>query len=168
MNTEFVILERYRLAEFISCETAIVQRLVVELLSITFLSKENIVNIIRHAYDIMDIPCPLQSPTTTIYIPLNLYYVVSQPEIILQFESNAAENSVLTDEDLAKIHIVNYNDLSEFDKTKHTVCGICLDAYNIDDKLRMLPCGHSYHCHCIDNWLLKYNYSCPICRNKAN
>ena len=68
MNIEYIILERYRLADFITSETAICQRLVVDLLCTTYLSKKNIVKNIREAYDIMEIDCPLQVPIILVEI----------------------------------------------------------------------------------------------------
>ncbi|KAG7231606.1 hypothetical protein INR49_011001 [Caranx melampygus] len=44
-----------------------------------------------------------------------------------------------------------------------TQCQICFCDYGDGEKLRMLPCFHDYHVHCIDRWL-KDNTTCPICR----
>ncbi|TMW61555.1 hypothetical protein Poli38472_012746 [Pythium oligandrum] len=43
-------------------------------------------------------------------------------------------------------------------------CCICLMDYDIDDDLRVLPCGHEYHESCVDEWLMR-NATCPVCRN---
>ncbi|KAK8955032.1 RING-H2 finger protein ATL46 [Platanthera zijinensis] len=43
-------------------------------------------------------------------------------------------------------------------------CAVCLCEFSDDDKLRLLPiCGHAFHLHCIDTWLLS-NSTCPLCR----
>nr|XP_036293305.1 E3 ubiquitin-protein ligase RLIM-like [Pipistrellus kuhlii] len=46
------------------------------------------------------------------------------------------------------------------------VCIICITEYTEGDRLRILPCSHEYHVHCIDHWLSD-NDTCPICRRKV-
>ncbi|XP_057493699.1 RING-H2 finger protein ATL46-like [Actinidia eriantha] len=43
-------------------------------------------------------------------------------------------------------------------------CAVCLCEFSEEDSLRLLPlCGHAFHIHCIDTWLLS-NSTCPLCR----
>lgn len=43
-------------------------------------------------------------------------------------------------------------------------CIICLDAMLINDKVRILECGHMYHYECINKWIeKKKELNCPIC-----
>ncbi|KAL6635108.1 hypothetical protein ACP70R_027779 [Stipagrostis hirtigluma subsp. patula] len=43
-------------------------------------------------------------------------------------------------------------------------CAVCLCEFDGEDSLRLLPvCGHAFHVHCIDTWLLS-NSTCPLCR----
>ncbi|KQK00744.1 hypothetical protein BRADI_3g51535v3 [Brachypodium distachyon] len=42
-------------------------------------------------------------------------------------------------------------------------CCICLSAYDDGVDLRELPCGHHFHCACIDKWL-HINATCPLCK----
>lgn len=34
--------------------------------------------------------------------------------------------------------------------------------FDANDKIRYLPCMHSYHVKCIDDWLLR-SFTCPSC-----
>ncbi|XP_010255488.1 PREDICTED: E3 ubiquitin-protein ligase At1g63170-like isoform X2 [Nelumbo nucifera] len=42
-------------------------------------------------------------------------------------------------------------------------CCICLSTYDDGAELRELPCGHHFHCACIDKWLY-INATCPLCK----
>ncbi|KAJ8560399.1 hypothetical protein K7X08_022259 [Anisodus acutangulus] len=42
-------------------------------------------------------------------------------------------------------------------------CSICLSTYDDGDELRELPCGHLFHCACIDKWLYM-SATCPLCK----
>nr|XP_048322193.1 E3 ubiquitin-protein ligase At1g12760-like isoform X1 [Ziziphus jujuba var. spinosa]XP_048322194.1 E3 ubiquitin-protein ligase At1g12760-like isoform X1 [Ziziphus jujuba var. spinosa] len=42
-------------------------------------------------------------------------------------------------------------------------CCICLSAYDDGVELRQLPCGHHFHCCCVDKWLC-INATCPLCK----
>ncbi|OIW11727.1 hypothetical protein TanjilG_20211 [Lupinus angustifolius] len=43
------------------------------------------------------------------------------------------------------------------------LCAVCKDEIAVNDKAKILPCNHLYHCDCITPWLLNHD-SCPICR----
>ncbi|KAK7251270.1 hypothetical protein RIF29_34317 [Crotalaria pallida] len=51
------------------------------------------------------------------------------------------------------------HDLSDEDAE----CCICLSAYDDGVELRQLPCGHHFHCTCVDKWLY-INATCPLCK----
>lgn len=45
-------------------------------------------------------------------------------------------------------------------------CSICLEDFEVGERLRVLPCMHRYHCGCVDKWLLRTpSGECPLCRN---
>ncbi|RPB23840.1 hypothetical protein L211DRAFT_868408 [Terfezia boudieri ATCC MYA-4762] len=43
-------------------------------------------------------------------------------------------------------------------------CPVCLEDFEEDQEVRVLPCSHSFHTDCIDPWLLNVAGSCPLCR----
>jgi hypothetical protein len=50
-------------------------------------------------------------------------------------------------------------------ETREEDCAVCLEEF-VDDgeeKLRMIPCSHSFHERCIFDWLSR-DRRCPICR----
>jgi hypothetical protein len=54
------------------------------------------------------------------------------------------------------------------------VCVICLEAFCPGDRLRLLPCRHSFHVGCIDRWLSGshsfddcYTAGCPTCEGDS-
>ncbi|KAL0797732.1 hypothetical protein Bca101_052906 [Brassica carinata] len=53
--------------------------------------------------------------------------------------------------------------LHEFYGSALQECCICLSAYEDGTELRELPCGHHFHCSCVDKWLY-INATCPLCK----
>jgi len=43
-------------------------------------------------------------------------------------------------------------------------CTICLEDYVEGEKLRMLPCQHTFHSECIVPWLTDRSPTCPLCK----
>lgn len=48
------------------------------------------------------------------------------------------------------------------------VCVICIDEYKVGEKLRVLPCSHTFHTECIVPWLTERHSSCPLCKYNIN
>ncbi|XP_061482832.1 E3 ubiquitin-protein ligase RNF149 [Rhineura floridana] len=42
-------------------------------------------------------------------------------------------------------------------------CAVCIENYKPKDIVRILPCKHVFHRHCIDPWLLDHR-TCPMCK----
>lgn len=49
-------------------------------------------------------------------------------------------------------------------------CTVCLTRgysnYAYKRYIKRLPCGHSFHIRCIDEWLIQH-VNCPLCRESA-
>tara|TARA_B100000035_G_C20995374_1_gene552210 strand:- start:804 stop:1184 length:381 start_codon:yes stop_codon:yes gene_type:complete len=44
-------------------------------------------------------------------------------------------------------------------------CSICLESFNLNDKIFNLNCGHIFHKKCLKEWINKDKNECPLCRN---
>jgi len=61
------------------------------------------------------------------------------------------------------LQIATKNDIERLDHR----CAICIVDYQLGEKVRILPCKHSYHTNCIDAWLDEHS-KCPICKMDFN
>jgi E3 ubiquitin-protein ligase RNF13 len=43
-------------------------------------------------------------------------------------------------------------------------CVICLDDFESDSSIKVLPCNHGFHVDCIDPWLRSRSDLCPLCK----
>lgn len=53
-------------------------------------------------------------------------------------------------------------------ESSEEACVICLDEFSLGEQVRKLPCGHEYHCECIDPWLTIKSASCPLCKHDCS
>ena len=44
-------------------------------------------------------------------------------------------------------------------------CSVCLEQYQVGDRVRTVLCMHNYHMDCIDAWLRDHS-ACPICKTE--
>lgn len=75
--------------------------------------------------------------------------------------------SQLTEEEQVKIAqrigLIQHLPTGTFDGCKkNRECVICMIEFNIGDAIRYLPCMHTYHTDCIDDWLMR-SFTCPSC-----
>uniref|UniRef100_A0A8C2YYJ2 Ring finger protein 150a n=1 Tax=Cyclopterus lumpus TaxID=8103 RepID=A0A8C2YYJ2_CYCLU len=53
---------------------------------------------------------------------------------------------------------VHFETESDFDS-----CAVCIEGYKPNDVVRILPCRHVFHKHCVDPWLQDHR-TCPMCK----
>jgi len=75
--------------------------------------------------------------------------------------------SQLTEEEQVKIAqrmgLIQHLPTGSYDGSKkNRECVICMIEFCIGDRVRYLPCVHTYHTECIDDWLMR-SFTCPSC-----
>ncbi|KAI8071732.1 hypothetical protein BC940DRAFT_293573 [Gongronella butleri] len=60
------------------------------------------------------------------------------------------------------------NPQNQQNQQQEEACVICLDDFVHGEVVRKLPCGHEYHCECIDPWLTIKSASCPLCKHDCS
>jgi hypothetical protein len=102
----------------------------------------------------------------------NFYTNIIYSSIILpnptlnQSPSYTDVKNVVTDEILDEnTQKLLFKNLDSNLKINYKTCSICIDDYDDESEIRQLKCNHIYHITCIDPWLLKESYKCPLCRN---
>jgi hypothetical protein len=60
------------------------------------------------------------------------------------------------------------NTLSKIILKSNIECYICLDKLCKGSCVRQLKCQHCFCINCIDEWLLTYNNTCPICKTSQS
>lgn len=75
--------------------------------------------------------------------------------------------SQLTEEEQVKIAkrigLIQHLPTGTYDGCKkNRECVICMVEFMVGDSVRYLPCMHTYHVECIDDWLMR-SFTCPSC-----
>jgi len=74
----------------------------------------------------------------------------------------AASNG-LPSECLQRLPVAKYQDIQALHGAGEATCSICLEEFGLNERLKILPCGHWYHTQCIDKWLVGH-VDCPLCK----
>jgi hypothetical protein len=108
-----------------------------------------------------DINIPISLSRTVMYRPF-LAALLSRGINNQVYRLGEDVKNVATEDILEKnTNIIKYSELSSTD----ICCSICLEGYEESSVIRKLKCSHLFHKDCIDPWLLKESYKCPVCRN---
>eukprot|EP00455_Lapot_gusevi_P044738 TRINITY_DN5631_c0_g1_i1.p1 TRINITY_DN5631_c0_g1~~TRINITY_DN5631_c0_g1_i1.p1 ORF type:complete len:181 (+),score=19.33 TRINITY_DN5631_c0_g1_i1:130-672(+) len=67
---------------------------------------------------------------------------------------------------VARIPVIQYRADAQQERADQSSssCAICMNDYEENDELRVLPCKHLFHKACVDNWLVAQR-TCPYCRH---
>nr|CAD7441373.1 unnamed protein product [Timema bartmani] len=62
-----------------------------------------------------------------------------------------------------RIGLIQHLPIGTYDGSKkNRECVICMIEFVVSDAVRYLPCMHTYHVSCIDDWLMR-SFTCPSC-----
>ncbi|KAF7253916.1 hypothetical protein EYD10_00975 [Varanus komodoensis] len=78
-----------------------------------------------------------------------------------QFRNQGRREETLKAISLLPLHVVKYEDKGLDVDAEN--CAICIENYKPKETVRILPCKHVFHRHCIDPWLLEHR-TCPMCK----
>jgi len=82
-------------------------------------------------------------------------------------ERSEGDKETASKESIKELSAQVYSTIGLDHKEKNSdFCTICQENYSDDSQLKILPCGHFFHCDCIEPWLLNCSNLCPICRKK--
>uniref|UniRef100_A0A1L8DT84 Putative ring finger protein 11 sid n=1 Tax=Nyssomyia neivai TaxID=330878 RepID=A0A1L8DT84_9DIPT len=98
--------------------------------------------------------------------PVPLYSEILQP-VFYPSPSVSRPATHLTEEEQVKIAkrigLIQHLPIGAYDGCKKTrECVICMAEFLVGDSVRYLPCMHTYHVACIDDWLMR-SLTCPSC-----
>ena len=99
----------------------------------------------------------------------NMFYNQNSLQSVQSVQSVQMEDVklVVEKEELDKIPIKQYKELSTELQETNTKCVICQDEFYNNDSVRILECDHIYHKDCVDGWLTNHSHKCPCCRKSS-
>uniref|UniRef100_A0A0X3NWA5 RING finger protein 11 n=1 Tax=Schistocephalus solidus TaxID=70667 RepID=A0A0X3NWA5_SCHSO len=111
---------------------------------------------------------PVRSSSGNSRITAHQWYLENDP-ILHPAPGLSVRASQLTEEQQIKIAVrmglIVTLPVLTFDDSKREMlseCVICMCDYELGDELRCLPCMHTFHRACIDDWLMR-SLTCPSC-----
>ncbi|XP_066965391.1 E3 ubiquitin-protein ligase RNF13-like isoform X1 [Macrobrachium rosenbergii] len=111
-----------------------------------------------------DIPFNLQNYLVPFAITIGICFIVMLTFMIVKCvrDYRRSRRHRLSSRALKKLPVHKFKKGDPYE-----CCAVCLEDYVDNDKLRILPCSHAYHCKCIDPWLTKNRRVCPVCKRKV-
>jgi hypothetical protein len=104
----------------------------------------------------------------SINIPMFDLFSLDQSYPVNQFIRLPNGKETLTELTLDKVsNLEKFSNLDKETKTKFDTCSICFDDFKEENIVRQIKCNHLFHKDCIDPWLLKESYQCPVCREST-
>ncbi|KAL8458559.1 hypothetical protein ACS0TY_036180 [Phlomoides rotata] len=66
------------------------------------------------------------------------------------------------------LSLSRFRDLKSSEDGEEEVCAVCLLEFEGEDKVNELGrCGHVFHVGCLEKWLDRCQFTCPLCRSSV-
>jgi len=98
-------------------------------------------------------------PRTTYYA--TIYTMPRYGNDLASILNSSLYDTELKADDKVKLKL----DITEAKQKGESPCAVCQSDIEVGNKVSELPCKHTFHAECIQNWG-KYKQTCPICRSK--
>lgn len=89
-------------------------------------------------------------------------YGAVDSDIINKIQKKGKIHCYLSSEQLPIITVENKEQYSDINFSE--TCSICLEEFQDNPIIRLLPCNHYFHVECIDPWLISHG-TCPLCKS---
>lgn len=90
------------------------------------------------------------------------YFLYFRLQMIMQQHNHEVDHTNLIEE-LPEI-VVSENSKIPKDKNE---CMICMSSFELNEKVKIMPCTHFFHTDCIKKWF-EANDTCPICKSRVD
>jgi len=150
-------------------ETEIIKKLKMKLIELNY-NRNDINNIIYNFYRFYNIQIDLiEIQNTGELISYNIQNHINlisrlrellNENIGLELNENIQEDVKITVNETA----INNLPIIIVEKDIEENCSICMEQFKKENKLIKLDCKHMFHINCIKEYLLNYDYKCPLCR----
>lgn len=94
--------------------------------------------------------------------------LLARANLILTQPSFEDVKIVLSPEDIHRLKTQTYRTWeSKHPSIAKEPCSVCLEEFEPDVIVKVLPCDHIFHTCCIDPWLENESHHCPLCRKEV-
>ncbi|CAD7940873.1 unnamed protein product [Amoebophrya sp. A120] len=88
-------------------------------------------------------------------------------ERLMEVQDMLQQRRGMSEETIANVEKVTIDKKKIEEEEGQLTCMVCLCDFDDGEEARMLPCKHTFHADCIDEWLRR-SCECPICKHNVD